>query len=359
MRSRDGTGGVASGRGYSFGSVLLGLGLIVGCRGDGFDDCNSVAECVGAPVDGGAGQRGGESGLGGDPLGAEEPTLLPVCELYEGVGVQALAVLTVARTSTGSGAQLYSWDKPSSTVLYRVWDGVPTGWSPWACFELLPRVTQLAAMNLANTQPEVFALSGTGVLFVRRDSTQGWSPWLPFGLPDRASMLSDVAAVGGKLARVYVVDRGRVFVRTKVAQTAYAGYGAWQGLQENSALHLAALQRRDGQAQIVTVDRAGVVQTAFLADGASRFDEWMALTRLPQEVVELEAVDVGQLVIYALDAEGAVWGLVADTPQASWVALPSSETLGKVVGIAALADGDTPQLFRSDADGNTDILRGL
>ncbi len=360
MRSRDGTGVVARRRGHSFGVALLGLGVGMGCSEHGFHDCASAAECVGAPVGGGAG-RGDESsgGSGGDALGAEEPTLLPMCDLYEGVGVQALARLAVAKTSTGTGALLYSWDEPSSSVLYRVSDGMPAEWTPWVCFELLPRVTQLAAMNLANVQPEVFALSDTGVLFVRRDSTQGWSPWLPFSLPDRSSLLSDVAAVGGKLSRVYVVDRGRVFVRTKVAETAYADYGAWQGLQGNGALRVAALERRNRKAQIVTVDRAGAVQTTLIADGASRFDEWMALAPLPHEIVELEAIDVGQLVIYALDTEGAVWVLATDTPEAAWVTLPGSGSLGKIVGIAALADGDTPQLFRSDADGNTDVLRGL
>lgn len=364
MRSLDGTFGGPGRHGSVFGIALLGLGIVLSCGRQGFSDCDNAAECVGPSVDGAAGHRGVQAGVGGsdgdgggDALEAEEPALLPACELYEGVGVQALAGLAVAKTDTG--ALLYSWDEPSSTALYRVSSGTPPQWSPWACFELLPRVTRLTAMNLANAQPEVFALSATGVLFVRRDSTQGWSPWLPMGLPSRSSALSDVAAVGGKLARVYVADRGRVFVRAKVSETAYANYGAWQGLQENGALHLAALRRRDRRAQIVTVDGTGIVQTAFLAADASEFGEWLTLAPLRHEAVELEAIDVGRLVIYALDVDGTVWVNDGDSADAAWVALSSSDTLGKVVGIAALADGDTPQLFRIDVDGNTDLVRNL
>ena len=359
MRSGDGTNVVASGDRYSFALTLLALGLVVACRDHGFDDCNSVAECVGAPIDGGAGQPSREWGVGGDgndPLDVGEPSLRPTCHLYyEGAAVEALAGLAVVRTPTGSGAQLFSWDGPSSTAFYRV---VPND-EVWVCFDLVPRVVRLAAMNLANAQPEVFALSDTGVLFVRRDSTHGWSPWLPFSLPGRSSLPTDVAAVGGKRARVYVADEGRVFVRTKVEETSYADYGAWQGLQENGALRLAAVERRDHGAQVVTLDRARAVRTAVMADGALEFGEWTSLAPLPQQGVELEAVDVGRLVIYALDSDGTVWVHVENAPKASWVVQPRSDSLGKVIGIAALPDGDTPQLFRIDANGNIDIVRGL
>ena len=72
MRSLEGTGGHRS----VLGLAVLGLGIALSCGRQDFSDCDSAAECVGPSVDGAAGQRGVDSGLGGGDLqGAEEPVI--------------------------------------------------------------------------------------------------------------------------------------------------------------------------------------------------------------------------------------------------------------------------------------------
>jgi hypothetical protein len=212
-------------------------------------------------------------------------------------------------------------------------------------------------MNLANLQPEAFAVSKLGYLFARRDTTQGWTPWLPFGLPQSRSELSDVAAVGGKVAHVYAVDRGRVFVRARVTPSAYSDYGDWQSLPENGATRVAALLRADQSQQVVTAGASGSVQTAVKAASADRFESWRPLARLPAdaEIVELEALDDGELLVYSLDRSGVIRSLRPEQPSAGWLELPAFETLGVVVGIA-VAGSEGLRLVAVDTDGNTAVL---
>lgn len=357
MRSRCGIG-----RHLLWSSLVLGATLVSACART-FDDCTSRAACLGAASGSASGETGSPgAGAGGDSTGESEPILLPACTFGEGVAIQGLLGLAVSKTGDGAGINVYSWDQPTNSAVVRWTNQLnPIRWTPWQCFDLLPGITRLSAISLSNLLPEVYALSSSGFLFVRRDTTQGWTPWLPFGLPFKTSVLTDVAAVSGKLARVYVADheRQQVFVRRKVSPSAFADYGPWQPLTPSSVETIVALERRDRSQQLIGAGPTGVVETTVELPVAEGFDDWRALPDLPGAALELEAVDAGALVIYALDNEGVVRALRAESPDATWFALPQPEALGKIVGLAAWVDGDEPQLLTLDADGNVDVRVGL
>jgi hypothetical protein len=264
-----------------------------------------------------------------------------------------MAGLALSATSTSKdGVQLYAWDAPTSTALVRWRDPreVNTGWTPWACLDLVPGAERLAAMNLrpppgapstAGGAPEVFALSG-GVLLVRRQGTEVWSPWLPFSLPTQAAVVSDVAAVGGTRPRVYIVDRGRVFVRSKVvSQDPYADYEPWLALPNNGAVLIAAVQTSDSSQLVATIDASGLVETAVQSQPGAAFSDWTPLSQVGGTIVDLDIFSVGGVVVvYALDASGILWRNATGAAGPSWVSLTKADAETKVLSIAVARNGD-------------------
>jgi hypothetical protein len=321
-------------------SMLL---LALGC-------CSCRDFTLGAPDNGGASGAASDAGLGNQV--DHEPTLVASCEIRNYVAVQVVVGLGVALSDEGDQWVLYSWDQPTSTTVYRVSHQLAaTQWDSWQCLDPFPGVTRLAAMNLSNRQPELFAVAATGQLFARRDGTNGWSPWLPFSLPSSSSRVSDVAVVSSDQARVFAVDRGRVLVRQRVSAAPYSDYGPWQGLESNRAKLVTALERSDGSHQVLSVDDEGAWQTALEMPGDESFGAWSALPAPPEPAIDIAAVDGGALVAYALDGHGTIW-MNPELPEAPWGALSVPDALGPIVAIAASVIEGTPRVFGVDAAGN-------
>lgn len=92
-----------------------------------------------------------------------------------------------------------------------------------------------------------------------------------------------------------------------------------------------------------------MVRTARQAESGADFGDWTSLPPLT-DVVDLDAIDTGELDLYALDAAGDVWTMNADEPGSAWKMAATSR--GGIVAIAARANGDAAQLFGVDVHGN-------
>jgi hypothetical protein len=212
-------------------------------------------------------------------------------------------------------------------------------------------------------QPEIVATSGDSAILIRRgvvvNLAVGWSEWVRFSSPTASTRISDLATLGATPAnlrpRIFIVDRGRVFIRTKNADDTYSDYGPWTGLHENSAQLVTAVERPDQSLQIVTVGAEGQVQTAVQPANAAQFGDWSDLSAFPGVPLDLDAAAAGAegLRIYVLDASGTVWSMASDETGAQFKSLVSSEGASKIVAIAARDSSGVPQLFGVDASGQT------
>jgi hypothetical protein len=317
------------------------------------------------PVDAGAagqlGELGGATGGGGTADGGAasdeelDGPIEPACKLYDWFTPQRSAGLGIAATWFRSAISLYTWDPSTSIALTRWSDSLtPTSWTAWVCLDVVPKVARLTAMNLPNGRPEIFASTTSGGLFVRREFAQTFGPWLPFSVPARDSWVSDVEAVGGELPRVYVVDRGRVYVRSKLDEDSYSDYGPWRGLLDNGASLLAASLLADGTHQVITVDRAGQVSTARHTPGTDEFSAWLPLPSLTDPIVDLVATEVSgmDLAIHALGASGTLWSL-SGLNALGWASLDVGLLGVKAEAIAGRTQSGYTQLFAVDGAGVT------
>jgi hypothetical protein len=368
LDSAEGESGASSTQLGDGGGGGLGLATSPGAGGSG----GAAAPASGGAAAGGhdgnvqAGasndDAGGASGGAGTPpdadagawFGGEEPTLIPPCALNEPKVPHRLSSLAASVTYDGLQVVLYAWDEHDSTAVLN-WSAsvIPTVWVGWRCFDIVPRATRIAALNLPNGYPEVFMATAGGSLFVRRQSFH-WTGWLPFSLPSSTAVVSDLAAVSGQLPRIYIVDRGRVFVRSKVGAEPYSNYGAWQRLAKNGALFLTAIQRvnlPERAHQVVTVDAVGGVQTALQGEASESFGEWSSLTPLSRTVVDLDAVETDHLNLFALDVEGNVLKNAADVPGSPWTLHAAADPLAQVRAITARVNGHEIQLFGIDSAG--------
>lgn len=296
--------------------------------------------------------QAGSSGQAGDAGNVidnnePEPVLVPSCQyLYNFVPTSA-SVLAFARTND-LAESLFSWDPVSSTALVR-WSGSQfpkTGWSAWVCFDLLPGVRRLAAANLPNHYGLAFAVAKEQV-FVRHEAAPNWSPWLPLGLPSRHSVVDDVAASSGRLPRVYIVDRGQVFYRSKVATDAYADWGIWSAISPNDAVLLATDQDALPFPVVVTLSSSGEIAVASQPDESAAFEEWITSPGLDEEVIDLDVVAGDEVDVFALDAAGHAWTtrIGAD----GWTSLVEPDTKVFIQAIATSPEGD---VYGVDAGAN-------
>lgn len=291
--------------------------------------------------------------IGGDggTYGGNEPTLLDPCNFGSSfAGDVATASLAVSTVSQGTAFQAYSYDLASQSAVVR-WgpDTTPTSVLAWVCLDSVPAGRRVAAMNLAGGFPEVFLTSAGGWLFVRREKRGAiWLDWTPFSLPLPGAQLTDVAAVGGSLSRVYIVDRGQVFVRAKVSEATYADYGPWRALPANDAQLLAAIKLENGAHQVLVSTRGGTVMSAKQEEGAASFGPWSGLPPLPK-VVDLDAQETTaqRLGVFALDLDGNVWAYWYDS-DAGWALQPRGPG---IVAISAPLKGSDTFLVGLDARG--------
>lgn len=328
--------------------------------GGGVGDAGAVPSGGGSDSSNGGAAGTAEDGGASEWFGGEEPTLIPQC-VTNGIKTVSLTVgLAASVTYDALRIVLYSFDPSDSTAVLRWSDAVdPTQWYNWACFDILPSASRLAAMNLPNGQPEVFALTDAGAVFVRRQATD-WTPWLPFSPPNQLSRVSDVAAVGGTLPRVYVADRGRVFVREKVDVSAYSNYGAWQALSSNDARFVSALSVGDGNEQVHEVfalDGEGNLQHSSQRNAEKSFEPWAALPRLEAQAIDLDAAGSEQPEVFVLDAEGNVWKFATTAAEPQWVKeVPASNP--RIVSITTRTSGNEIQVFGIDSGGAVHTIVG-
>lgn len=338
-----------------------------GDAGRGGEALEATAGEAGAPFSGAA-QAGesGAAGAGGEPaspgVGGEEAPIRPTCKLYDWVTAEASVGLGIATTWFGSSITLYSWDPLSSAFIGRYSDSLtPTAWYAWYCLDVVPQVARISAMNLPNGRPEIFAATSRGELFVRREFPQTWGPWLPFSLPDVDSSVEDLAAVGGTVPRLYVADRGRVFVRAKIDDKPYSEYAPWRELRQNGAKVVAALLREDGAQQVISVAASGAVEIATQLPGSPDFGAWQPLPTLSEAIVDLVATETtgAQLTLQALGASGTLWSLAGESA-VDWAAVDVALLGVKVVAIAGRSQGGFNQLYGVDATAVTyRFLAGL
>jgi hypothetical protein len=300
------------------------------------------------------GGEAGAAGLGGEAgareLGGDEAPIVPTCKLYEWVTASASAGLGIATTWFGSSITLYSYESLSSSFMGRYSDSLtPTAWYGWYCLDVVPQATRVAAMNLPNGRPEILVATSRGELFVRREFPQTWGPWLPFSLPAADSFVDDVAAVGGVLPRLYVADRGRIFVRSKIDDKPYSEYGPWRALPANGSKVVAALLREDGSQQVIAVADSGAVQLATQPPGSSGFGDWRPLPALGEAIVDLVATEStgAELTLQALGASGTLWSLAGEQA-VDWASVDVSVLGVKVIAIAGRSQGGFNQLFGID-----------
>jgi hypothetical protein len=304
---------------------------------------------------------GGAAGGAGDASGGQtnegglEGPIEPTCKLYDWVTPTRTRGLGIAATWFRSAISLYSWDPSTSVAMTRWSDSLtPTSWTAWVCLDIVPKVTRLTAMNLPNGRPEIFAVTASGGLFVRREFAQTFGPWLPFSVPSHESSVSDVDAVGGALPRVYVADRGRVYVRTKLDEDSYSDYGPWRGLGINGAGLVAATLRADGTHQVITVAAGGLVATAQQVPDTDDFGEWTALPPLTEPIVDLVVTEVSgmDLALHALGESGTLWSL-AGLSSLGWASVDVGVLGVKAEAIAGRSQTGYTQLFAVDAAGVT------
>jgi hypothetical protein len=264
--------------------------------------------------EGGAAGSPSDLGQGGEPLGGPEPIPTPYCTTTNGPVSITLhpTAIAVARTVRGAADnisdQLYGAD-PFLNIVGVRW--LEPDWTPWLCFDLVVEPVRLAASMLPNVDSEVYAVTGEGRLLVRR-SFPGpiyWSQWLEQTLPRADSKATDVAAVGGSNAHVYVADRGRVYFRYRL--DASAGLSGWYATDRNGALLVSAELTSAGSQQVVTLSADGVIATAWQADSTlgTPFGSWHDLDTPGIVPVDLEVskLESGSLVLFVLDAKGGIW----------------------------------------------------
>jgi hypothetical protein len=233
---------------------------------------------------------------------------------------------------------------------------------------MVPEAARIAALNRSNDAAEVFAISlgkgsDAGDALFMRGSTELWTPWLPVSLPLPDAELSDVAAVGGqgRRSRVYIVDRGRVFVRERVSKQATSDYGPWRGLTSNHARYLSAARRSDGSHVVVTATESGELwSAAAVGDGAS-FSPWQRLaarighdggSTAPPAIVDLDIADGDpEVTIFALDGAGILWSTSPSDSSGSWRQLNAVDPRFTVVSAAIPADTGASLVYGLDADG--------
>lgn len=340
-------GGAPNAGAPSSGGMQDGGSSSAGAAGEGSD--SSSAGAGGAP--GAAGQPA--SGGAADEPGSHEPVLQPSCKLYDVVGANGAVGLAASMTYNATGVSLFTWDRPTSTALVR-WsaDLVPRNWTSWVCFDLVPDVSHMAALNLSNGYEEVFAASRTGHLFMRTEFGL-WGAWLPLSLPKRATAVVDLAAVGGSLPRVYVLEPGQVYFRSKVSEEPYSAYGPWFGLEPRAARLLAAQRGADGSQSVFIVADTGAVSVAEQPAGGE-FGSWRTLPALGSDIVDLVATEPDEqpLVLHALGANGALYSL-SGLDASAWQAISAAALGAKVKSLASRANGKELQLFAIDAAGVT------
>ncbi|MET0795573.1 MAG: hypothetical protein ABW061_28905 [Polyangiaceae bacterium] len=257
---------------------------------------------------------------------------------------------SLAASLGGSGGpQVLYATQPNENVLSLRWTfdaSYDADWQWWSCFDLVPQAQRSAAANLSDFSPEVYATSKAGALFVRHFYSDGWAPWEPHPLPNADSHADDVAAVGwpSPVLFLYVIDRGRVFVRHRANSNSLSQYRPWVEVRGPAGLRrIAALLRLDGKQQIFVTNEArqvfSAVQTESGLDAAfTEFTPFGGASAPTLDEITGGYLKDGSGVLFGLSA-GVVWSRVVNADSAgSWV--PDAQ--GNAPSLSTLVVGSWP-----------------
>jgi hypothetical protein len=272
------------------------------------------------------------AGEGGDGGGIVEPepvdlpefcaldeTIVSECPLNQilpPVAVPQVQHLTSAPIETYGGFHVLA-TQPGSSTLVISW-GDPDSWTGWHCFDVVAHVSRVAAARLRNDFSEAFAVTECGTLHDRRmvqsNGEVAWSTWSQMKLPTATSVATDVATSvsGDGTNHLYVADRGRVFVRRRISEAAFAAFGPWSEVGAQGARTIAAGLSPDGRQELLFLDAEGAPhfcrqRSAELDAGFDACEDFAA-----DDVPRLIDLDVPtglgtNVLVFALDEDGVVW----------------------------------------------------
>jgi hypothetical protein len=311
----------------------------------------SVGGATGADAAGGGAAGYDDIGWAGGP---GETVTVQHCTIGGNLPLNQPVGLAVSATYAWAQPQLYSFDSATDTMVVKWMNSLAT-WTQWICFDLLPGVRRIAAMNLAGSEPEIFAVTNEGYLFARRyHSTWGWTPWLFFSPPSGTSFLTDVTAVGGPWAHVLIADGERIHVNRQQGPSSDDGFSPWRALRVNGASMVAATRLEGTAVQIFSSTDDGLLQTLTLNDEKNPKEEWLPLPALHSPPIDLEAgKHFGDARLFALDGAGSV-RMLSDSvwTQISWAGSPFV-----AIAVHSLPAG-AAMLYGVTADGRASVHDG-
>jgi hypothetical protein len=305
-------------------------------------------------------QPNGGANDGGE--GGNEEVIRPSCvsdSTNPGVvSFETPGALAASIIPNGEPYVLYATEPSVSSVAIR-WRQAPddtAGWEPWLCFDLVPHADRIAATNLTNSTPEVYATSSNGTLYVRRFTLDRWDAWGTVGLPSMTSRITDVAAVADAALRgfVYVIDSSRLFVRHHLSADAFSDYTPWSNLPTplGAPKRLCAGRLPDNRQQLFVAAEDGSITTSIEQEVDGAFEPFQSFGN--SSVSGASDIDCGyladgSLAVFALVA-GNVWSRPA-SGASTWMAEQAGPTLATLaVGSAA---AQTPTVFGTDLSNAT------
>jgi hypothetical protein len=201
----------------------------------------------------------------------------------EPIAFKQAGALSASLLQNGSPYAIFSTQPTTDLISIRWSNPDQSSWDVWRCFDFVHLPERVAAANLSNFYPEIYVSTGAGRLMVRRfySDVSGWDNWTELSLPTAASVAQDVAAVGlpSPLMFVYVIDRGRIFVRHRKSTDWQSEYGLWASVSTPTpANRLCAAMRVDGRQQLFVLTGGGAVITAVqsVADPDSSFGAFVS-----------------------------------------------------------------------------------
>ena len=306
--------------------------------------------------EGGAGSSGDKGGAGssgnGGAFGTNGPEELPVpyCTLYADSPAPMLGpagAVAAATAWSGVGIEAYV-TQPELQWIATAWESAfnSDDWLPWICFDAVPTPRTISAIQLASGFPEVFVTTASGALFVRRQIPTGWLPWKQLNLPKVDSTARDVSGVKPRSSRAQlaIADRDGIYLRAKISDDPYSGYGPWRMIGTKLAERVSIGVLASGSLQVFALTLNGslsyTVQNSPMFD--ADFGEWHDIAN--HDAARLIDIDCGysdanELILYAVDEHGLL--LQRNLSAGGWWVVVSDVNTPKLLTVSASVGSST------------------
>lgn len=232
------------------------------------------------PLDAGDGART-EGGVVVGPPGSDydDPVFVPACVADKGthqpwlLGFEQPSDMVSALVWTTKCCALYA-TQPASEVALLAWavDGAPPaappyGWYGWQCFDAVPKITRMAALNLSSHASEEYALSTDSNLWVKREypvADLGRGPWEHVARPSGIRELRDIHAFRRDPFRpvLLALSEGAVFMRGRRTDDPYAAFADWKMVGPVDATRVCGGYAGDGRIEVYAITTDGAVAVA-------------------------------------------------------------------------------------------------